>query len=370
MEERTKQHMRGILLLIPLICFTCAVIWLGRQPAAPTTPTTTPEDSTAGSTTSPTEKAVALQPFDPNEADYRTLVTAGVPREVAVSILRWRAAGKVYRIKEDVALCYAMTDSLYFILEPYIRIGEQYRIKPRTAERTHSDRYTTSQRQQPTIEPTLFSLDTVTEGYLQLIGFSPRRAALVVRYRDMIGGYRTIDEFRECYAVGDSTAEALAPYLHFDTTRSRSTTLHFERKERPTLPINLNRADSATLRAVYGIGPKSIYPIMRYRELLGGYYSAEQLLELEVITEENFEYILQQIFVDSAEIKKININFASPKVLERHPYVSFRALRRIVKHRESKGGWSTVEELVEDKIFSEEEARRIAPYLDFGTDSE
>lgn len=65
--------------------------------------------------------------FDPNTADYRTLVEAGVPRDIAVGIIRWRESGKVYRIKEDLALLYDMTDSLYFALEPYINIGEEFR---------------------------------------------------------------------------------------------------------------------------------------------------------------------------------------------------------------------------------------------------
>jgi DNA uptake protein ComE-like DNA-binding protein len=106
---------------------------------------------------------------------------------------------------------------------------------------------------------------------------------------------------------------------------------------------------------------------MRYRELLGGYHSVEQISELKVVTEENFRNISSQIWCDSAKIKKIYINFARPKELEVHPYVSNRMLRRIINHRELKGGWSTIEEMIESDILNDEEARRIAPYLDFGT---
>ena len=68
---------------------------------------------------------VEFKPFDPNTADYRTMLASGVPRTIAVNLLKWRESGKVFRIKEDVALCYGMTDSLYFMLEPYITIGEE-----------------------------------------------------------------------------------------------------------------------------------------------------------------------------------------------------------------------------------------------------
>ena len=89
-----------------------------------------------------------------------------------------------------------------------------------------------------------------------------------------------------------------------------------------------------------------------------------------MVTNENFQRILPQIWCDSAKIKKININFASPKELEVHPYVSNRMLRRIINHRELKGGWSSIEEMIEDDIFSSEEAERIAPYLDFSNSQE
>ena len=89
-----------------------------------------------------------------------------------------------------------------------------------------------------------------------------------------------------------------------------------------------------------------------------------------MVTEENFHKILPQIWCDSAKIKKIFINFARSKELEVHPYVSNQMLKRIVNYRELKGGWSTIEEMIESNILTDEQAARIAPYLDFGTNPE
>lgn len=108
---------------------------------------------------------------------------------------------------------------------------------------------------------------------------------------------------------------------------------------------------------------------MRYRELLGGFYSVKQLAELDVVTESNYERILTQICCDSCKISKIDINFADPKELICHPYVSAKALRRIVKQRQLKGGWSGIEEMIDDDIFGREEAERLAPYLRFVRDT-
>ena len=300
--------------------------------------------------------------FDPNTATYREMRDAGVPNRIAVNILRWREGGKVFRIKEDLAVCYGMTDSIYYALEPHIVIGQEFKIEPKSYEKTYQHEERTEPKYELKVELEPFSLDTVSTSYLTLLGFSTKQAELVLRYRDMIGGYRTFEKFDECYAVDSVMAERLRPYIIFPKIEVK--------EEAKNLPININRADSATLCMVRGIGPKSAQQIVRYRELLGGYYSVEQISELSVVTAENFEHILPQIYCDSAEIKKININFAASNELKTHPYLSSRMLKQIINTRVLKGGWSTIQEMIDDNIFTSEEAMRIAPYLDFGTDSE
>jgi competence ComEA-like helix-hairpin-helix protein len=163
-------------------------------------------------------------------------------------------------------------------------------------------------------------------------------------------------------------AERILPYVQF-SPQDRSVHKDATKVVSP-MRVDINRADSAQLVAIDGIGAKSAAEIIKYRELLGGYYSVEQISELSVVLDKNFEQILPQIYCDSAEIKKININFAASNELKTHPYITSRMLKLIINTRVSKGGWSTIEEMIEDDILTSEEAMRIAPYLDFGTDSE
>ena len=60
------------------------------------------------------------------------------------------------------------------------------------------------------------------------------------------------------------------------------------------------------------------------------------------------------------------IGLASAKALAEHPYIAPRTLRKILKRRQLKGGWSTLEEMIEDGILTREEADRLHPYLRFG----
>ncbi len=291
--------------------------------------------------------------FDPNTVTLKKLRELGLSKSEAVSIIRYREYGKVFRIKEDLYTCYGISDSLYYALEPYIAIGEEYRLK----RRNEYPSYKAHEREvKEPLPASAFLMDTVGADYLVKIGaLSPRQAAVLVKWRN-ISGIHNIEELRACYVVSDSVASALEKYAIF-TSREEQT--------KESGPVDINKADSATLRSVYGIGEKSVVAIIEYRKRLGGFYSANQLSELKVVTESNFEKILQQISCDSCDISKIDVNFATAKKLIEHPYFTRKALRRLLKVRELKGGWSTTEEMIKDDIFTPEEGARVRPYLVF-----
>ncbi|MFR7602617.1 MAG: helix-hairpin-helix domain-containing protein [Alistipes shahii] len=296
--------------------------------------------------------SVVMSHFDPNTASLDDLRRLGLTKHEAVSLLKYRAAGKVFRIPEDLTLCYGISDSAL----PAARTLGAHRpqIRHRTRKIPHGGAFSPEP-----LAPGPFRIDTVSARYLRAIGaLSKRQAEAFIRWRDLSGIY-DMEDLRECYVVSDSVAAALEPYVIFP-----------ERKARPIeQPVELNTADSATLRSVVGIGPRTVVAIMHYRERLGGFVRAEQLAEVPGVRERNYEKILKQIYCDSCKIRKIDINFASPKVLGKHPYIAPQALRKLLKARQLKGGWSTAGELVEQNILTREEAARLAPYLQFGSDS-
>ena len=245
-----------------------------------------------------------LEVFDPNEVEYTTLTNMGIDRNIAISIIRWRSAGKVYRIKEDVAMCYNMTDSIYLLLEPYITIGEKYRYK---SQYTKPDTLYKEQRAEVAYTP--FLIDTATAEYLRKLGFSSRQAALIIRYRELIGGYRNFEEFAECYAVDSTMREQLRPYVMFATTEDVGVVAE------DSALVNINTADSATLVALSGIGAKSAQAIIEYRTLLGGYHDISQIREINIITEENFCKFSNKFTVIVLKLRKFILTLHAQKNL-------------------------------------------------------
>lgn len=248
--------------------------------------------------------------FDPNTVSLEELVRLGFSPKQAQVILNYRQVGAVFRVKSDFARCYTVSPEKYAELEPYIIIGESYRYRSQSRPEKHTDVQTKDSASNRRVEPKEHSTES---------------------------------------AIGSDRAQGSN-----------------DRNKTPAL-VELNGADSATLVAIRGIGPLTARRIIRYREALGGFASVEQLQEIQGMTERNYLMIRQQIFVDSSEIQKIDINFVSPKRMQGHPYLPPKVLNKILKYRQLKGGWSSTEELIEQHILPAELAVKLAPYLRFGT---
>ena len=415
MEERRKKggrqwkfsarERRGILMLIPLLVVLGWILYSAAKPRFDGTAEivgdriaetangsgSNPENPRQEKTGTP-EEILTPAAFDPNTVTYEEMRRMGLDGNIAASLVRWREYGKIFNIPEDFALVNGMTDSVYAVFKPYIRISEKYKIKSRAEKgdsksntsgsagttpenRVSSGRQRTSANDPANVEneggrtvaagttaiegkpaPVLtpFNPNEYTPDDFEGLGFSPKQAAVIIRFRDSSGGFRTADDFARCYVVSDEMFAILEDYITIPATGKGSGLLE------------LNTADSLALISVRGIGARSASDIMAYREKLGGFYDIGQLRDLKVILDKNYELICQQIWVDSCEIQKIDINFATPEKLGSHPYVTDRKLRNILKNRQLKGGWRTIEEMIEDNTLTAREAEKLSPYLQFG----
>lgn len=339
----TEREIRGVAIFLPLALLALGVALLAR----PRTDAGAAREAETNQRHATRRDTLRPKPFDPNTVSYEQLREMGLTQTEAASLVRYRSYDKIFRIPEDVAACYGIDDSLYRVLKPHIRIARRYTTAPQG--------YRPGRMVAEPLPPEQFRIDTVSARYLEAIGALTRQQARTfVKWRDT-HPICDMAELRKCYAVSDSVATALEPYIIFSEREPAA----------PRYPIELNDADSATLLLVNGIGEKTAGRIVRYRERLGGYWRMEQLTEVEGVTESNYEKISAQICCDSCRIRKIHINFAPAPELQRHPYLTPLLLRRILKTRQLKGGWSTPEAFNEDNRLKPGEAARLAPYLSF-----
>lgn len=239
-------------------------------------------------------------------------------------------------------------------------------------------------------EPFEFDPNTIDLDGLVALGFSSRQATVIINYRKAGAKFRVASDFAKCYSVSEEMFARLSPYIRIESPPSEDVaelepesvaSVESAPESAPAVepsevivesifPIELNAADSATLVLVRGIGALTAGRIVEYREKLGGFVSASQLSEVKGMMEQNYLMILEQIWVDSCIIRKIDVNFAAPKLMLEHPYISDKGLAKIVKNRELKGGWRTTEEFKDDNIVSGDEFERLRPYLLFRAQQE
>lgn len=127
--------------------------------------------------------------------------------------------------------------------------------------------------------------------------------------------------------------------------------------------LELNSADSLQLLDLPGIGPAFSGRIIRYRNLLGGYFHKSQLLEvygMDSIRYQGFEKLIQ---VDAGQLVRINLNTATFKELLRHPYIQYEMVRAFVRYRDRSGPLQKLEEVWSIPEWPDSLHGRLMPYL-------
>lgn len=129
--------------------------------------------------------------------------------------------------------------------------------------------------------------------------------------------------------------------------------------------INLNTADSVQLLPLPGIGPVFAGRIIRYRNLLGGFTSIDQLYEVYGLKAETIKMINLRLVIDPMAIKKLNLDSISFSGLLRHPYLNLEDVKALVNYRDFHGNIGSIQEIKENEILPDSILERISPYLKF-----
>lgn len=136
-------------------------------------------------------------------------------------------------------------------------------------------------------------------------------------------------------------------------------------KYAPGTLVELNTADTTILKKVPGIGSAFARRIIKYRELLGGFYDVSQLAEVYGIDEERYQALAPWFIADTLRIRRLEVNTLPATALRNHPYLDYRQAKTIEQLRKQKSrlsGWENLQ-LIEE--FTDTDKKRLTPYLSF-----
>lgn len=209
--------------------------------------------------------------------------------------------------------------------------------------------------------------DSATFVRLGLPNYIARR---IVRFRAKNGVFRTADDFFKIYGLTEERYGHLKPFVQIADVEKRKKTYRgkSERHRETSLVanLNLNKADTTELKRLRGIGSKLAARIVKYRELVGGFHSKEQLKEVYGIKTETYHLVEECVFVKEGEAKR----FSREDVLKKnfyHPYLNKRKLK-IVKMMLQRQEVLSRAELAKTGEFEDEDLKKLVWYFNFVED--
>ena len=191
-------------------------------------------------------------------------------------------------------------------------------------------------------------------------GFSSFQINNLIRYREKGGNFLTKTDLLKIYGVDSIFYRKIENFIQIEK-------LEFTEPKEIVEPkinfVELNNADSTQLVKLVGIGPVFASRIIKYRKLLGGFYSKNQLLEVYNFNEETYEQIKNSILVDTFFINKIRINFADYSELIKHPYINKMQVETILTQIRNNGAITKKEQLLSSKTLDSLTYYKMRPYI-------
>lgn len=136
-------------------------------------------------------------PFDPNTADSTQLLRLGLEPWQVRNIYKYRAAGGIFRKKEDFARVYGLTQKMYRELEPYIRISADYQPASLLVKEEKQE-HDTLLFPQKIAEGETVDLAVADTSELKTVpGIGSYFARKIVDYRERLGGYVSVEQLDE-----------------------------------------------------------------------------------------------------------------------------------------------------------------------------
>ncbi|HOG19531.1 MAG TPA: helix-hairpin-helix domain-containing protein [Salinivirgaceae bacterium] len=289
---------------------------------------------------------IPLTFFNPNSDTEDQLISSGVPENIATKIVNLRSKGKRYNSPDDLRIIYGMTDSLFDEILPYIVIESKDFTKPKTIKQDKKIRLTEK------FDPNKTPLDKLLE-----IGMPEYIAKTIVNYVKSGGKFAKSEDLMTLYTIDTSTYLQIKPYVTIEIATKE---IKFEISK-----VELNTTTTSELSKSSGENFNVCGKIISYRNKLGGFLNQDQIDEIEDIPDSSKTNILNHIWIDPIQAKKINVNQADYKTLIQHPYVSKDFATKLIRYRNFVKEIKNSDELIKNRVATKQEIARLTEYLEF-----
>jgi len=301
--------------------------------------------------------------FNPNinsEKDWKLL---GLSDKQIKIIGNYLKKGGKFKYKTDLQKIYGISQYQFQKLYPFINLPEKtdyYEYDYKNTNNKLSENNKSEYEIPEVAEYFEFNPNLITNEEWKKLGFSQKQISTIRNYLNKGGKFYKTEDLKKIYGIQDFQFERIKEYIKIPINEN------VEKNERD---VNVNQKVDINSLSVDEMKTKGKFwkynatRIVKYRNLLGGFYKKEQLLEVYGLKIEYYLKVADDIIIDKSKLEKININFAEVSELGRHPYISYEDAKKVLEFRNKNGFIKDLKILEEKKIITPDVFRKISPYL-------
>ena len=196
------------------------------------------------------------------------------------------------------------------------------------------------------------------------LGFTAKQISTILNYREKGGRFMNKIDLLKIYGITKKQYDFLEPFIQIVQPEKNINSIKKEfAKIKKLNLIEINSASESDLMELNGVGESFAKRICKYREILGGFYCKEQLLEVYGMDTTRFNQFMHQFFIDTSLIVKQDLNMVKYNDLIKRQYLNKYQVQAILKYREIKGNYNKLDELIENNLVPENVYKKVKPYF-------
>lgn len=241
---------------------------------------------------------IFLSEFNPNNLNEKDWEKLGFSEKQVSTILKYKQiVGGQFTSKAQFKKCYAISEEKYNQLEPYILLESNSKAG---FSKSYSD------KKLNIIEK--FNPDQLSQNDWQVMGFSEKQAAAILKYKQYLGGsFVSKEKLKECFMINDTQFSQMSPFLILPnkTPDNYRSFAKFSNKEKVQYKkFDPNLLDFEAWKQL-GFSDKQALTIVNYRDrnLRGSFKTLEDIKACFVISEDKFNEMKPYIVLDPNHFK-------------------------------------------------------------------
>lgn len=217
-----------------------------------------------------------LFPFDPNTLSPEGWKKLGIRERTIQTIQRYISKGGRFRKPGDLEKIWGFREDEKRRLLPFIFI------KPENNATAYSGNFKQDKQR---LDIQAFDINTADTGvFITLPGIGSKLAARIIAFREKLGGFYSVNQVAETYALPDSTFQKIRKYLLL--------------KQPVIRQFNINLSLASEMQSHPYIRRNLALAIVAYRERHGSYKSVADIKKIMMVTDELYEKLSPYLTIE------------------------------------------------------------------------